>query len=391
MKDDLLISVIIPVYNVKEYLRDCLESVIGQTYKNLEIIVVDDGSTDGSSKLCDELAEQDTRIKIIHQKNNGVAVARKKGVMCSRGAFICFVDADDEIDKKMIEYMAGRIGKCDLLTTGLCFHGVQGEHIEKWDSIEKGIYSTDKEKEYLTANMLAYKNQFDYGILPYLWNKMFRAEILKPFIASMNSSLSYAEDVEVLFPYILRCKAVCVTHECLYYYRAREDSATYSENKDYMCDLFKVYQSLEKAFQNHSQEKALMHQLQLFVTERIYAITGYMGFSVNAQIIKYCFPYSELKRGSKIVLYGAGRVGMDYYRLIHRQKMLELALWVDKDWEKYNDISTPVYAPETVKNCDYDYIVIAVRKGEIANEIREELVKRGIEPDKILWRVPAIM
>lgn len=391
MKANPLISIIIPVYNVKKYLEDCLKSVINQTYKNLEIIVVDDGSTDGSSEVCDEFAEKDDRMKVLHQRNIGVAASRKKGVLCSEGAFICFVDSDDELDKRMVEYMVSNIGQCDLITTGAYFHGMQGQYVTRKDSIEEGVYATEREKEYLIANMLAYKNRFDYGILPYLWNKMFKAEILKPLITSMNSYLSYAEDVEMLFPYILRCKTIRITHECLYYYHARENSASFSENKDYMCDLFKVYQSLEKAFQNHPQERVLMHQLQLFVTERIYAITGYMRFSTDAQMIRYVFPYSDLKRGSKIILYGAGRVGMDYYRLIHRQRLLELVLWVDKEWEKHNGISMPVYAPETIKNYDYDYIIIAVNKKKIAEEIKKELNERGMEEDKILWRVPAVL
>ena len=88
MKANPLISIIIPVYNVKKYLEGCLKSVINQTYKNLEIIVVDDGSTDGSSEVCDEFGEKDTRIKVLHQENIGVAAARKKGVLCSRGIFI---------------------------------------------------------------------------------------------------------------------------------------------------------------------------------------------------------------------------------------------------------------------------------------------------------------
>lgn len=391
MKDDLLISVIIPVYNVKEYLRDCLKSVIGQTYKNLEIIVVDDGSTDGSSKLCDELAEQDTRINVIHQKNNGVAAARKKGVLCSRGDFICFVDADDEMGSEMLEFLVNNIGKCDMITTGAYAQRSSGEYNEEVDFIEEGIYATEKKKEYIIANMLAYKNSFNYGILPYLWNKMFRAQTLKVIIADINSNLSFAEDMELLFHFVLQCKAICVTHKCFYYHRYQESSASCAKNNNYMCDLVKIYLAIEKEIGNYPQKESLINQLQLYIINHIYGIPWYMRFTAKAQMIQYVFPYSDLEKESKIILYGAGRVGMDYYRLINRQKRLELVLWVDKDWKKYHDISTPVYDPETIKNYNYDYIIIAVKKRVIADEIRQELVKRGIETDKILWKVPAIM
>ena len=100
-----LISIIIPVYNVNEYLEKCLCSVCGQTYKNLEIIVVDDGSTDGSGEICDMFAETDSRIKVIHQVNKGQSCARNEGLTIARGEYIGFVDSDDWIDPDMYEFL----------------------------------------------------------------------------------------------------------------------------------------------------------------------------------------------------------------------------------------------------------------------------------------------
>ena len=99
------ISIIIPVYNVKDYLTECLESVIHQTYRSLEIIIVDDGSTDGSSIICDKYEQLDKRIKVLHQQNEGVARARKRAISCATGKYICFVDSDDTIDCGMIEFL----------------------------------------------------------------------------------------------------------------------------------------------------------------------------------------------------------------------------------------------------------------------------------------------
>ncbi len=98
-----MVSVIIPVYNAEKYLRRCLDSVVNQTYKDIEIIVVDDGSTDGSAVICDEYAARDNRFIVIHQKNGGVSVARQTGLEAVKGDYICFVDADDCIDSKMID------------------------------------------------------------------------------------------------------------------------------------------------------------------------------------------------------------------------------------------------------------------------------------------------
>ena len=98
-----LISVIIPIYNVEQYLKECLESVINQTYRNLEIILVDDGSKDKSGKICDEYKNKDERIKVVHKENGGLSDARNAGMKIATGKYIQFIDSDDFIDKDMIE------------------------------------------------------------------------------------------------------------------------------------------------------------------------------------------------------------------------------------------------------------------------------------------------
>ena len=101
MKEDL-ITIIVPVYNVKEYLSKCLDSILCQTYKNIELILIDDGSTDGSEKICDDYAKKDNRVVVYHQTNFGVSVSRNKGLKLANGIYITFVDADDYISKDYI-------------------------------------------------------------------------------------------------------------------------------------------------------------------------------------------------------------------------------------------------------------------------------------------------
>ena len=100
---NLLVSVIVPIYNVEKYLRKCVDSILNQTYKNLEIILVDDGSPDNCGNICDEYALSDSRIRIIHKKNGGLSDARNAGLDIARGNYILFVDSDDYIDETMVE------------------------------------------------------------------------------------------------------------------------------------------------------------------------------------------------------------------------------------------------------------------------------------------------
>lgn len=391
MNEKPLISVIVPIYNAGNYLEECIESIIQQTYNRLEIILVDDGSTDGSSKVCDQYAQKDTRIVAIHQINMGAASARKNGVLCATGEYISFVDADDQIDSGMIAFFIENIGECDLITSGCHCEDLPNQYHERVDSFEEGIYDTEGAMEYFIANMITYQNRYEDGILPFLFNKMYRAAIVKDAIKDITSSIVYAEDRDLLFRCVLKSGAIRVTHKSFYYYRYRQESIMRTVNKRFMCDLNGLYLSLEKVFEEHPLRENLMHQLQLFIVSRIYSVTHFMGFSNDAQIATYVFPFTALDRDSKIILYGAGKVGIDYYRQIFRRKLAEMVLWVDKGWENYQKDYLPVSSPKEIQNCVFDYMIIAVKRAELANEIRQELISMGIAEEKILWDAPAIL
>lgn len=113
MEEDL-ISIIIPIYKVEEYLKRCVDSVINQTYKNLEIILIDDGSPDSCGKICDEYAKINNKIYVIHQQNQGVSAARNAGIDKAKGKYICFIDSDDYVDANYIEVLHDGMKKCDL-------------------------------------------------------------------------------------------------------------------------------------------------------------------------------------------------------------------------------------------------------------------------------------
>ena len=113
-----------------------------------------------------------------------------------------------------------------------------------------------------------------------------------------------------------------------------------------------------------------------------------MGFDSSAQTIRYIFPFSDLEDKSNIILYGAGRVGMDYYRQISKNPNIHLVIWVDKHWDKYRDVNTSVHPVEKIQSCSYDYIIVAVNRNDLYEEICRELEENGIPKDKILWKKP---
>lgn len=386
-----LISVIIPAHNVEGFLADCLDSVMDQTYSNLEIILIDDGSTDGTGTICDQYAIKDQRIRVEHQVNSGAATARKKGIQISKGKYLCFVDADDRIDPSMIEYFAANIGDCDLITSGCHIEIPEGTWFQRYDVFAPGIYEIRPEaNNYFLRNFITYNDRMEDGVLPFLVNKMFKNEIVKEVIENVDLNIIYAEDRDFLFQYILKCKSIYVTHKCFYYYRYNSCSITKSINKSFMKDLNNLYLSLEHVFQQHPARKELMHQLQLFILSRIYQIPQYfnfdqeMRFDGEKKLFRYLFPFYHLQGEVRLILYGAGTIGLDYYWQIKRKNAFDLVLWVDKNWEKYQDRFASVVSPDHIVGTEYDYIILAVSI-KYVDEVREELIARGVPESKMLW------
>lgn len=390
-----LISVIIPAHNVEGFLSDCLDSVMDQTYSNLEIIIIDDGSTDGTGTICDQYAMKDGRIRVEHQVNSGAATARKKGIQLSKGKYLCFVDADDRIDPSMIEYFAVNIGDCDLITSGCHIETSGGTWFQRDDLFAPGIYEIRPEpNNYFLRNFITFDDRMEDGVLPFLWNKMYKKEIAAEVIENVDLKICYAEDRDFLFQYILKCETIRITHMCLYYYRYHRGSITKSINKSFMKDLNNLYLSLEHVFRQHPANKELMHQLQLFILSRIYQIPQYfnfdweMRFDGEKKLFRYLFPFYHLQGEFRLILYGAGTVGLDYYWQIKRKNAFDLVLWVDQNWEKYQDRFAHVVSPERIAEVEYDYVIIAISKPEIVAEIREELRAKGVPESKMLWEKP---
>lgn len=211
-----LISIIIPVYNVEPYLCQCLDSVIGQTYENLEILIIDDGSTDGSGKICDKYAERDERIRVFHTENRGLSAARNMGLDESNGKYIAFIDSDDWFELDAIERSVEAVSKSKVDI--VCFHSIReyknSSKKDKIDPREPVIFS-DKEiiKEYCTNS----------GVGAACWNKLYGAGL---FQHVRYPEGRYYEDRATTYQLLLLADRVECIPYVLIHYRARKDSIT---------------------------------------------------------------------------------------------------------------------------------------------------------------------
>ena len=214
-----MLSVIVPVYNVKEYLDECLLSIINQTFTDLEIILVDDGSTDGSSDICDSYAEKDKRITVIHQANKGLSGARNTGLQHVHGDWIAFVDSDDFLNHHMYETMfleAGKTG-ADLVVCGeQTFYTEAGKKVIKGRLPATDISMVCDEKEY----WIIY-DQKGSMTCDVVWNKLYRSPLLEGIEFPEGK---YCEDVFVMHHILSKCGRICMVPDCFYWYRLRTDS-----------------------------------------------------------------------------------------------------------------------------------------------------------------------
>lgn len=220
MYDNYLVSVIIPVYNVSNCLERCLQSVISQSHKYLEIILVDDGSTDNSGSICDDYADIDSRIIVIHQVNQGVSAARNTALGMASGEFVVFLDSDDYLCPDSIRNRLIAVRGHDDLVMG---------RVRKID--EFGVCIAESRiEEHLVISQIAFLqelfNEEANGYQGFLVDKLFRADIIRDHTIAFECDIKINEDRLFVFEYTLHCKQVNYISEILYFYCTRSESAT---------------------------------------------------------------------------------------------------------------------------------------------------------------------
>ena len=219
-----LISVIVPIYNVQEYLCACIDSVLSQTYQNLEVIFVDDGSADNCPELCDEYALKDKRIRVIHQINRGLSAARNKGFEASKGRYIAFVDADDMICSTYIESLYGLIIKNNA-QIAICAYTRSADTLEDKTVAEEYMLTSEK--------MLKEWHGIRKSIETVVWNKLYNREIFKDFKDfQIFPERKNHEDVYTSHLFVNHAKTIAITTKKLYFYRPRRNSISRTYTKE---------------------------------------------------------------------------------------------------------------------------------------------------------------
>ena len=392
-QENVMLSIVVPVYNSAQYLKRCINSIINQTYHNLEIILVDDGSSDNSGEICDAYAKVDHRIRVIHKENGGQSDAQCKGIELAEGTYLGFVDSDDWIENNMYENLLKEAWGYDMITSGVQRHNtVEMPIVELKDALPARAYKTKEEMAYFYDNLMICKyrtdNRFVEGVLHSKCSKLFKMSIVREIYRSANISVTNGEDWLFCILYVLKCASVKVTHECYYHYIHNEESVCNQVNFSFLKESNAFYLTVCEALKGHWKEESLIVQFQKWFLYRVIVLMPrFFRFNENISLLRYICPYLERLKGKKIVLFGAGRVGKDYYKefLINE---INVVLWVDNYHYDIQCYGMNIFSPDRISYIEYDYILCALFSRTKVDEIKTQLINLGISEEKILWEQP---
>ncbi len=260
-----MVSIIVPIYNAEQYLRRCVDSILNQEYTDYELLLVNDGSTDASSDICEEYGDQDPRVIVIQKENTGVSDSRNRALDRARGKYLQFLDSDDWItpDATRLFVRAAEEYGCDMVISD--FYRVVGERLSpKGDIEEEGVLT----REEFAAHMMENPADFYYGVL---WNKLYRRDIVEEHKLRMDTDISWCEDFMFNLEYIRYAKVFYALHAPIYYYVKRKGSLAsqginISKTVKMKLNVFEYYNNFYKhVLEEEDYEKNRLQVYRFFI------------------------------------------------------------------------------------------------------------------------------
>ncbi|MGM0777908.1 MAG: glycosyltransferase family 2 protein [Bacillota bacterium] len=268
------LSIIVPVYKVEPYLRQCINSILDQTFNDFELILVDDGSPDNCPQICDEYAEKDNRIKVIHKENGGLVSARKIGLKAATGKYIGYVDSDDWIEVDMYNRLceAAKLHSADIVICDMV-KNYQDKEVKQEQIIKPGLYNKEAMNYYLYPIMLYSGEFYKFGLHPSVSNKIFKRDLIEKNQHRVKEEIKLGEDVACTIPCLLDAEIIYVLDkEYLYHYRQIESSMTNSYDGEFLGKTLVLYEQLKELVEEKSNNKPnLIEQLHYYLSYLVIA------------------------------------------------------------------------------------------------------------------------
>lgn len=378
-----LITVVVPIYNVELYLKQCIDSILNQSYNNLEIILVDDGSTDSCPYICDMYAEKDARVKTLHKENGGLVSARKAGVGLATGKYVAYVDGDDWISPDLYQdfYEKGIKYNVDMVCAGgYIKEYLDDSNITIKNNLGNVIYNREDLEKKVFPHFICTNCFYKTDIQVSLCTHIFRRELIYRNQNQVDNSIRMGEDLLCVSFCLMEAQSVALTDVCGYHYRVSLTSMSQRHFSDERVRLEKLYEQYKQKAAENPYGFIFLRKIN-FAFVFLCLISDYgMLMSEKQNIL---FPFSGVQAGSDIIVYGAGAFGKELVRYVAKDTRFHLCLWTDTSYKKYQEQGIEVCAPEQILKVRFDYIVIAVTRESIAKLIKKELANKGIAEKRI--------
>lgn len=381
-----MISVVVPIYKIENFLPTCIESLLAQTYSEIEIILVDDGSPDNCPKICDDYAKKFSNIKVIHKKNGGLVSARKIGVQMAKGDFIGYVDGDDWVEPEMFANLreCQKIFNADIVAAGFT-KDIGVLSTKHFNFISDGFYDKTKLQAEIYFKMMYDPNSNMPGVYTYVWNKLFRKSFVCQKQMNIPNNIFIGEDAALTYPSLLEVQNLCITKNCAYHYRQRANSMLKDTTsfKNSIQGIKNLYYFLSNYINSNPKFQYLKEQMERYILFMLISLSGGVVLKSDGKIDFFC--YDNLENNVKIVIYGAGTVGQHLYSRLKQAKFQNFFIvkWVDPDYNVYREHGLPVSETESLFNLEFDKIIIAMMDKTQIKKIREWLIEKNIPAEKI--------
>ncbi|OON86185.1 hypothetical protein BXO88_09065 [Oribacterium sp. C9] len=376
------IGVVVPVYNTKEYLRKCIDSILNQTFKDIELVLVDDGSTDGSGEICDSYTK-DPRVRVIHQENQGMIKARLNGFKALNSEYASSVDSDDWILENTYEYLSQYLDKrYDVISFNIVRYFSEKKQIESRDRYKCGLYTKNNIISDIFPTMIWDIHNEKYGLDPSICNKLIRMDLFLKYLnrASVLSS-NYGQDCAILYPLMSEAESLLFSDKYFYFHRQRKNGeiAEYMSEVDFYRKTFELYEYLMAFYINN---KDLCKQIEFFYSHSL-EIRLEMLYGETAIKRFYLFPFNNVEKGERIVIYGAGKVGQSYYEQLQKTMYCEIVAIVDRCRSIFIE-GRNVLQIDDINSLKFDHIIVATIHKDNIHEMINALVDRGVNTNKII-------
>lgn len=379
-----LISVVVPIYNLDAYLYQCVSSIAAQSYRHIEIVLVDDGSTDNALEICEYFRKSDARIKVIAQPNRGLVSARKAGLNAASGKYVFYVDGDDWIEPDCLaQYHRLAVANDADMVIGDYKREFLGNFLTVRNAIAPGIYHRDRIEREILPSMISHGPFFSHGLRTYSWGKLYKRSLILELQNQVPEQVMVAEDAALIYPAIAQSETIVIADIALCNYRQRPNSILKSTQFDQRETgrIASAFQYLATALHSTPSPQGFAAQLRTYFAAIVTIRSG--AFLSQKNLYDRFEVFGPLVEGSRLAVYNSGSFGQHVFKHLQNNPAYTLVGWYDKDHQENAILRMPVSDPNGLKNVDFDHLLLPSFDPALHAEVNALFAKHGLDLAKV--------